>query len=117
LRTFTLLVQPSLTRRHWKEQFGRAVMEAMACGVPVVGSASGELPNVIAAAGLVVPEGDPVALRAAIATLLSNADLRRDMAQRGRARVLECYTHRRVAEETVAVYRAAVGKTVGATIV
>ena len=59
LRTFSVLVQPSLTRRNWKEQFGRALMEAMACGVPVVGSASAEIPNVVGDAGLVVPEGDP----------------------------------------------------------
>ena len=70
LRTFSILVQPSLTRAHWKEQFGRAVMEAMACGVAVVGSASAEIPNVIGDAGLLVPEGDATALRDAIARLL-----------------------------------------------
>ncbi|HEX8967726.1 MAG TPA: glycosyltransferase [Chloroflexota bacterium] len=117
LRTFTLLVQPSLTRRHWKEQFGRAVMEAMACGVPVVGSASAEIPNVIGDAGLVVAEGDPTALREAILRLLSDPLLRQDLAERGRARVLECYTHRRIAEQTLAAYRAAVGADAGVTIV
>jgi len=109
LRTFTLLVQPSLTRRHWKEQFGRAIVEAMACGVPVVGSASAEIPNVIGDAGLVVPEGDPLALREAIARLLADPGLRTDLARRGRARALECYTHQRIAEQTVGVYRAALG--------
>jgi len=107
LRTFTLLVQPSLTRRHWKEQFGRAVVEAMACGVPVVGSASAEIPNVIGDAGLVVPEGDPLALREAMARLLADRDLREDLARRGRARVLACYTHERIAEHTVRAYQAA----------
>jgi glycosyltransferase involved in cell wall biosynthesis len=107
LRTFSLLVQPSLTRRHWKEQFGRALVEAMACGVPVVGSTSAEIPNVIGTAGLVVPEGDPLALRAAIARLLDDPTLRADLARRGRARALECYTHQRIAEQTVGVYQAA----------
>ncbi len=106
LRTFSLLVQPSLTRRHWKEQFGRAVMEAMACGVPVIGSTSAEIPTVIGDAGLVVPEGEPLALRQAIERLLIDADLRRDLAKRGRARVLGCFTHRRIAEQTVTAYRA-----------
>jgi glycosyltransferase involved in cell wall biosynthesis len=109
LRRFTVLVQPSLTRRHWKEQFGRAVMEAMACGVPVVGSDSAEIPNVIGDAGMIVPEGDPRALREAIARLLVDPELRREMAQRGRSRVLECFTHRRIAEQTVDAYRAALG--------
>jgi glycosyltransferase involved in cell wall biosynthesis len=116
LRKFTLLVQPSLTRRHWKEQFGRTLMEAMACGVPVIGSSSGEIPNVIGDAGLVVPEGDPTALRSAIERVLGNSELRRELAQRGRQRVLECYTHARIAEQTVAAYQAAVSSGPGVTI-
>jgi glycosyltransferase involved in cell wall biosynthesis len=109
LRTFSVLVQPSLTRKHWKEQFGRAVMEAMACGVPVIGSDSGEIPNVIGDAGLIVPEADPVALCAALSRLLGDAALRAECARRGRARVLDRFTHRRIAEATVAAYRTALG--------
>jgi glycosyltransferase involved in cell wall biosynthesis len=120
LRTFTLLVQPSLTRRHWKEQFGRAVVEAMACGVPVVGSTSAEIPHVIGEAGLVVPEGDPLMLREAVARLLADRPLRDELARRGRARALRCYTHEHIAEQTVGAYRAALGAAraaTGATIV
>jgi glycosyltransferase involved in cell wall biosynthesis len=108
LRSFSILVQPSLTRRHWKEQFGRALVEAMACGVPVIGSSSGEIPQVIGDAGLVVPEGDPAALREAMACLLKNAELRAELGKRGRARVLERYTQRRIAERTVAVYQSVI---------
>ncbi|HEY2595066.1 MAG TPA: glycosyltransferase, partial [Chloroflexota bacterium] len=107
LRTFTVLVQPSLTRRHWKEQFGRALMEAMACGVPVIGSDSAEIPNVIGDAGLIVPEGDADALREAISRVLTDADLRCALAEKGRARALARYTHERIAEQTVEVYRSA----------
>jgi glycosyltransferase involved in cell wall biosynthesis len=108
LRTFTLLVQPSLTRRHWKEQFGRAVMEAMACGIPVVGSTSAEIPQVVGDAGVIVPEGDASALCEAIARLLRDRPLREDLARRGRARVLQCFTHQRIAEMTVAAYDTAI---------
>jgi glycosyltransferase involved in cell wall biosynthesis len=108
LRTFAVLVQPSLTRRHWKEQFGRALVEAMACGVAVVGSTSGEIGDVIGDAGLLTPEGDVVCLRDALARLLGDPSLRRDLGQRGRERVVGLYTHERIAEQTVAVYRAAV---------
>jgi glycosyltransferase involved in cell wall biosynthesis len=104
LRSFTVLVQPSLTRRHWKEQFGRALMEAMACGVPVIGSDSAEIPNVIGDAGLVVPEGDPLALRHALVRVLDDSTLRQALGRKGRARALECYTHARIAEQTVEVY-------------
>jgi glycosyltransferase involved in cell wall biosynthesis len=51
LSLFDLLVLPSLTRPHWKEQFGRVLIEAMACETPVLGSDSGEIPAVIAATG------------------------------------------------------------------
>ncbi len=99
------LVVPSLTIPRWKEQFGRVIIEAMACGVPVVGSDSGEIPNVIGDAGLVCPEGDSVALRASLLRLMASSGLRADLIKRGRERVLARYTQRRVAEETVALYR------------
>ena len=108
LRTFAVLVQPSLTRRNWKEQFGRALVEAMACGVAVVGSSSGEIADVVGDAGLVVPEGDAACLRDSLQRLLVEPGLRHELGRRGRERVLALYTHGRVAEQTVAVYRAAV---------
>jgi glycosyltransferase involved in cell wall biosynthesis len=108
LRTFAVLVQPSLTRRHWKEQFGRALVEAMACGVAVVGSTSGEIGDVVGDAGLLVPEADPGCLRDTLQRLLKDPELRRELGRRGRERVVALYTHDRVAEQTVAVYRAAV---------
>jgi glycosyltransferase involved in cell wall biosynthesis len=99
------LVLPSLTRPNWKEQFGRILVEAMACEVPCVGSRSGEIPHVLSDAGLVVPEGDPAALAAALQRLQSDVSLRRELGERGRARVLARFTHARVAEQTYAVYR------------
>lgn len=107
LRTFSILTQPSLTRANWKEQFGRAMMEAMACGVPVVGSSSGEIPHLLGDGGVIVPEGDAAALRTTLARLLGDCALRAEIGRRGRARVLDCFTHARIAEQTVAVYRAA----------
>jgi glycosyltransferase involved in cell wall biosynthesis len=107
LATFDVVVLPSLSRRHWKEQFGRSLVEAMACGVPVIGSACGEIPNVVGDAGIVVPEGDATALREALKRVLYDPCLQADLRKRGRERVLARYTHRRIAEQTVAVYRAA----------
>jgi glycosyltransferase involved in cell wall biosynthesis len=95
------------------------MMEAMACGVAVVGSTSAEIPNVIGDAGLVVPEGDATALRDAMARLLTDPELRADFGRRGRRRVLECYTNERIAMQTVGVYSAALGMaetSAGATI-
>lgn len=100
-----VLVLPSRTTPSWKEQFGRVLTEAMASGVPVVGAASGEIPNVIGDAGLIFAEGDALALREQLARLLDNPTLRRELAERGRARVLAHYTHAQVARATWQVYQ------------
>lgn len=99
------VVLPSLTRANWMEQFGRVLIEAMACETPVVGSDSGEIPHVIGDAGLVVPEGDSKALAGALARLRDDAELGDDLRRRGRQRVLANYTQAQVARETVAFYR------------
>ncbi|MGH2520397.1 MAG: glycosyltransferase, partial [Chloroflexota bacterium] len=83
------LALPSLTTPAWKEQFGRAAIEAMACEVPVVGSDSGEIPRVVGDAGLVVPEGDPTALADALRRVRSL-----ELGERARARVLARFTQR-----------------------
>lgn len=100
-----VLVLPSRTRPNWKEQFGRVLVEAMACQVPVVGSDSGEIPNVIGEAGLLFPEGDVEALAACLEKLRSSTDLRRELGERGRARVLSHFTQARIARQTYQVYR------------
>lgn len=105
LRDLDALVLTSRTLPNWKEQFGRVLIEAMACGVPVVGSRSGEIPHVIGDAGLIVPEEDIDALRRGLLQLMQDDALRLDLARRGRRRVLEHYTQAQIAAETVEVYR------------
>lgn len=109
-----VFVLPSITTRVWKEQFGRALTEAMACGVPVVGSSSGAIPEVIGAAGLIVPEGDPLALANCLRRLQESPELRRDLAAKGEARVREFYTQAVIARETVDVYRRLLSEPAGA---
>lgn len=92
LRAMDVLVLPSLTTATWAEQFGHVLIEAMAAGLPVVGSSSGAIPEVVGEAGLIVPEGDAVALRAALARVLADPGLRADLAARGRARVEARFT-------------------------
>ena len=99
------LVLPSRTRPNWKEQFGRALVEAMACEVPVIGSDSGEIPHVIGDAGLVFPEGDVDALTHHLASLRDSTDLRRQLGAKARARVLYRFTQSSVAEQTFRVYQ------------
>lgn len=104
LSALDLLVLPSLTTAHWAEQFGRVLVEAMACGVPVVGSDSGEIPKVIGDAGLVVPEGDAAALARALGALAQDGDLRARLAARGLERAKTHFTNQRIVEQTVTFY-------------
>jgi len=104
-RALDLLVLPSRARPHWKEQFGRVLIEAMATGVPVVGSDSGEIPHLIGDAGFIFPEEDTLALREAIEKIMGDRGLRQGLAQAGRERVLERYTQAQIALETCQVYQ------------
>jgi len=107
-RELGALVLPSRSRPNWVEQFGRVLIEAMASGVPVVGSDCGELPNVIGDAGLIFPEGNVEALRVHLMDLMRDQDRWTDLARRGRKRVLAHFTQAQVAAQTVTVYRALV---------
>jgi glycosyltransferase involved in cell wall biosynthesis len=109
-RAFDVLALPSLTRPNWKEQFGRALVEAMACGVPVIGSDSGAIPDVIGQAGLIVPEGDAAALAAQLVRLRDDTVLRARLADMGRARVRAHFSGAGVADATVGAYRALLGE-------
>jgi glycosyltransferase involved in cell wall biosynthesis len=109
LQGFDVLAGPSLTLPNWKEQFGRMLVEAMACEVPVVGSDSGEIPQVIGDGGLVVPEGNVEALRGALQQLHDSQNLRRSLGRAGRQRVLAHYTQRAIASQTAVVYRRMLG--------
>lgn len=99
------LVVPSRTMPNWKEQFGRVIIEAMACGVPVVGSDSGEIPNVIGNAGLIFREDDVAGLQAHLQTLMASPALRGTLGQAGRRRVVDHFTMRQIAQKSMKIYR------------
>jgi glycosyltransferase involved in cell wall biosynthesis len=110
MNALDVFVLPSETRRNWREQFGRVAVEAMSCGVPVVGSDSGEIPAVLGGAGLVFPEGQAAELAARLDALLCSPEDRERLAGAGRERVLEYFTTERVAEQHFAIYRALLGE-------
>jgi glycosyltransferase involved in cell wall biosynthesis len=86
LAAFDLLVLPSETQSNWKEQFGRVLVEALACGTPVVGSNSGEIPNLVSSSGggIVFPERNAEALAEALKRMISDPTLRQNCADKGR---------------------------------
>ncbi|HMF83181.1 MAG TPA: glycosyltransferase family 4 protein [Acidimicrobiia bacterium] len=91
------------------EGFSLPAVEAMACGVPIVATTGGALPEVVGRDGetaLLVPPADPSALAGALGHLLDDAELRSRIGAAGRQRVLERFTWRKTAEGTVDHYRA-----------
>ena len=105
LSQLDLLVLPSLTKSNWKEQFGRVLVEAMACGVPVIGSDSGEIPNVIDDAGIVCPEGDASALGRSIDGLMHDSGLWQRLSAAGRCRAENEYSQDVIARRTYEAYK------------
>lgn len=105
MNAMDVLVLPSITTRHWKEQLGRVLIEAMACETCVVGSDSGEIPNVIGEAGLVFHEGNDRELADCLRRLMNDTTLRESLGRCGRERVLNHFSDTRVARATAAFYR------------
>ncbi|MFT7288511.1 MAG: glycosyltransferase involved in cell wall biosynthesis [Halieaceae bacterium] len=97
----TIVVVPSLY-----EGFGLPAGEAMACGVPVVCTDGGALPEVVGDAGVIVPAADETALASAIAALLEDRERRDALGIAGRQRMVDNFSWTGCAEEMVAYYRA-----------
>lgn len=95
----------TLTAAGWKEQFGHVLIEAMACQVPVIGSDSGEIPNVIGDAGLVFPEGNVEELRKSLMQLMENPELRDNLANLGYQKAMNQYTNKALAKQVFDFYK------------
>jgi len=98
------LTLASLTTPGWKEQFGRTLIEAMACETPVIGSSSGEIPNVIGEAGLVFKEGDATELAERIKRLMTDVVLRKGLSRKGLERARDEFSWKAIAGKYVKLY-------------
>src|SRR6478609_9673730 len=96
------------------EGFSLPAIEAMSCGVPIVATTGGALPEVVGTdneTALLVPPGDSQALATKIAVALDDAALRARIGAAGRQRVIERWTWRHTAVGTVEHYRALLAET------
>lgn len=99
LNAIDLIVLPSYASSHWKEQFGRILIEAMACEVPVIGSNSGEIPWVIGDAGLIFEEQNVEDLKNKIQMIYQNKILRQVLIKEGLERVKSKFSVEVVSEQ------------------
>ena len=104
LQGFDIFVMPTSREPDHEEHDGRAVLEAMACGLPCVGSDSGILAEILAdGRGRIFSAGDAVALAVELRRLLMRPDDRQDLGRRARA-----YVERTVEPDVVAVARSGI---------
>ena len=99
------LVLPSKSTTVWQEQFGRVLVEAMACKCPVIGSDSGAIPEVVGPGGLIFREGDPEDLAECIGRLMGSEVERTRLAEAGYHRAVTVYSQEQIALETAGFYR------------
>lgn len=100
INSLDILVLPSYDTPDWKEQFGHILIEAMACGVPVIGSSAGEIPNVIHDAGLIFEQKNHRALLDSLKTLMQDYTLSLSLGRRGLEHVSKNYSHQAIAVKT-----------------
>lgn len=81
-----------------REQFGRVIIEAHSCGIPVIGSTSGAIPSVVGKGGWIIPERDPQALAGLLRDLRQNPEAIRTAGEAGKAQVNERFTYESVAK-------------------
>jgi glycosyltransferase involved in cell wall biosynthesis len=106
LNAMDVLCAPSQTTVRWREQFGRMLIEAFSCGVPVIAANSGEIPHVVADAGVTVDERDAEAWAHAIDELLAHPDRRAELSRRGRDRAMTTFSWPVVARQHVQFFSA-----------
>ncbi|MBD2141677.1 glycosyltransferase family 4 protein [Anabaena sp. FACHB-1250] len=107
---FDVLVLPSRTTPEWKEQFGHVLIEAMAMGVPVVGSNSGEIPNVIGREDLIFREENTQELAAILARLISEPQWCQEISNYCIHRVNQLYSHERIASRLNILWQKVLGQ-------
>jgi len=90
------------------EGFGLPAAEAMACGVPVVSTTAGALPEIVGDAGILVPPADAKALAEAISALVVSPNKRKHLSEMGRKRVMQMFNWRDTAQRTADVYAEAI---------
>jgi glycosyltransferase involved in cell wall biosynthesis len=108
LRSLDVMILLTRTTRSVREQFGRVIVEAQACGVPVIGSQSGAIPDVVGDGGWIVPERDPAALARLLDIVAADPKALAAQGLAAQSNVSDRFTYRVVADDLVSACETAV---------
>lgn len=100
-----IFVSCSKTTKTWEEQYGMVLIEAMACGLPIVAYQSGAIPEVIDKSGLLVEEGNIKGLISAILKIIKDKKLAKKLGKMGRKRAEKNFDAKKTAEELEKIYK------------
>ena len=100
-----IFLLPSAPTKHWLEQYGMVLIEAMAVGKPVISTLSGSIPEVVGTGGLLIPPADHVSLFHAMKTLIESADLRMEIGKRARLRAEQKFDATQAAQKIHQIYQ------------
>ncbi|HEV7716470.1 MAG TPA: glycosyltransferase family 4 protein [Steroidobacteraceae bacterium] len=109
-RLADIFVLPSISTRSVQEQFGIAIIEAMASGKPILATRCGAIDEVVGPAGVLVQANDYYRLAEGLKSLAENPDLRRDYGQRALDRVRQLFTREVIGNEIAAAYNSVLEK-------
>ncbi|MDD5089789.1 MAG: glycosyltransferase family 4 protein [Candidatus Wallbacteria bacterium] len=109
-RRASVFILPSIRTRAWEEQFGIAIAEAMSCGLPVVSTCSGSIPEVLGNTGILVSERNSREIAGAVSTLLKDPALCRTFGRKARNRVIDLFEIGKVSRRTCRIIEKVAGK-------
>jgi glycosyltransferase involved in cell wall biosynthesis len=112
LHSLDVLILLTRTTKSVREQFGRVIVEAQSCGIPVIGSTCGAIPSVIGDGGWIVPERDPDALAKVLDAIAADPDARRVRSLGAQKNVATRFTYEAVAQVLGKAWMAAAGRAV-----
>lgn len=103
-RSAGVFVLPSIATPEWQEQFGMSLLEAMACGTPVVTTSSGAIPEIVGDSAVLCQPNDFMSLHEALAGLILNPARRQELSESGRTRVTKHFGLSQFASALTDVY-------------
>ena len=99
-----IIIAPSKATSTWEEQFGMVLVEAMACGIPIITTKTGAIPEVCGTVADYVPSSSAKDIATHLQALINQPQVRYNMSKAGLVRAKAHYDHRQVAKRISSIY-------------